>query len=88
MKRCWNLFSQDKKTRRREYRTLAGVVCAGAALLAALWPLGLTGIWMNFAVTALLAAVLAAGVLVRHRKELARPDAPPDTAEVPAGGEA
>ncbi len=58
------------------------------ALLAALWPLGLTGIWMNFAVTALLAAVLAAGVLVRHRKELARPDAPPDTAKGPAGGEA
>ena len=40
MKRCWNLFSQDKKTRRRQYRTLAGVVCAGAALLAALWLLG------------------------------------------------
>ena len=40
MKRCWNLFSQDKKTRRRQYRTLAGVVCAGAALLAALWLIG------------------------------------------------
>ena len=37
---------------------------------------------------AFLTRALAAGVLVRHRKELARPDAPPDTAEVPAGGEA
>ena len=47
-----------------------------ALLLAALWPLGLTGIWLNFAGTALLAAALSALVLARKRGELARPDLP------------
>lgn len=40
MKRCWKLFSQDKKTRARQYCTLAAVVCGGVALLAALWLVG------------------------------------------------
>lgn len=47
-----------------------------ALLLAAFWPLGLTGIWLNFAGTALLAAALSALVLARKRGEQARPDLP------------
>ena len=44
-------------------------------LVAVLWPLGLTGIWLNFAGTALLAAVLSAIILIRLRRELSQPDA-------------
>lgn len=39
-------------------------------LIAVLYPLGLTGLWLNFAVTSLLAAVLAGGVLVVFAKDL------------------
>lgn len=41
-------------------------------LLAVLWPLGLTGIWLNSTVSAVLAAVLAAVILIRFRRELRR----------------
>lgn len=44
------------------------------ALVAALWPLGLTGLWLNFAGTSLLAAVLSGTVLLRFRSQLAQPD--------------
>lgn len=43
-------------------------------LICALWPLGLTGIWLNFAGTSLLAAILSAIILWRMRGELKRPD--------------
>ena len=45
-----------------------------ALLLAVFWPLGLTGIWLNFAVTALLAAALSAVIMLRYRRELNRDD--------------
>ncbi len=51
-------------------------------LVLALQPLGLTGIWMNFPGTALLAAVLAFFVLRRFRKTA------PATAAGAAGSEA
>lgn len=38
-------------------------------LVAVLWPLGLTGLWLNFAGTAALAAVLAGAALVRFRRK-------------------
>ena len=38
-------------------------------LILALYPLGLTGLWMNFPGTAVLAAVLSVWVLLRFRKE-------------------
>ncbi len=44
-------------------------------LIVLLWPFGLTGLWLNFAGTSLLAAVLSAVVLLKKRKELLRPDA-------------
>lgn len=44
-------------------------------LIAVLWPLGLTGIWLNFAGTSVLAAVLSAVILLKLKKELRRPDA-------------
>lgn len=43
-------------------------------LVAVLWPLGLTGIWLNLPVTAILAAILAFIVLTKFRKELHQPD--------------
>lgn len=44
-------------------------------LIVLLWPLGLTGIWLNFAGTALLAAVLSLIILIKKRGELMQPDA-------------
>ena len=44
-------------------------------LIGVLWPLGLTGIWLNFAGTALLAGILAVVLLFKLRPELSRPDA-------------
>ena len=38
-------------------------------LVILLWPLALTGIWLNFAGTSLLAAVLSLWVLLRFRRE-------------------
>ncbi|HIV02542.1 MAG TPA: MATE family efflux transporter [Candidatus Aphodoplasma excrementigallinarum] len=43
-------------------------------LIGILWPLGLTGIWLNFAGTSLLAAVLSLIILKKVRPELRRPD--------------
>lgn len=39
-------------------------------LIAALWPLGLTGLWLNFAGSSLLAGLLSALVLLRFRRVL------------------
>lgn len=39
-------------------------------LIAVLWPLGLNGLWLNSTVSAVLAAVLAAVILIRFQKEL------------------
>ncbi len=43
-------------------------------LIGVLWPLGLTGIWLNFAGTAVLAGILAGILLWRLRPELSRSD--------------
>ena len=43
-------------------------------LVLLLQPLGLTGIWLNFAGTAALAALLSGGILWKMRRELSRPD--------------
>lgn len=39
-------------------------------LLAVLWPLGLTGIWLNSTLSAVLAVALAAVILIRFRREM------------------
>ena len=44
-------------------------------LLVVLWPLGLTGLWINFPATSALAAVLAVLILRRQHRDLHRPDA-------------
>ena len=43
-------------------------------LIAALWPLGLTGIWLNFAGTSILAGLMSLAILLRVRGELHSPD--------------
>ncbi len=45
-------------------------------LIAALWPLGLNGLWLNFAGTAVLSGLLALAVLLRSRAELHQADRP------------
>ena len=45
-------------------------------LIAALYPLGLTGIWMNFPLTSVLAGVMSIVILKKLRAGLNRPDAP------------
>ena len=45
-------------------------------LVILLWPLGLTGIWLNFAGTAVLAAVLSGVILLKMHQELSRPESP------------
>lgn len=58
----------------------ASLISVGTALvfpvllIAVLWPLGLTGIWLNFAGTALLAAILSLIILRKVRSELNKPD--------------
>lgn len=44
-------------------------------LIGALWPLGLTGIWLNFPGTSVLAAVLALIILKKLSREWKRQDA-------------
>lgn len=39
-------------------------------LIAALWPLGLQGLWLNFAGTSVLAGILSLGILLHFRKEM------------------
>ena len=43
-------------------------------LVAVLWPMGLTGLWLNFAGTSLLAGGLAAVVLFRFFKRMPKND--------------
>ena len=43
-------------------------------LVAALWPLGLTGLWLNFAGTSLLVAALSGAILLHFRARLSLPD--------------
>ena len=45
-------------------------------LIVLLWPLGLTGIWLNFACTALLATILSIIILRKKRAEFNQPDIP------------
>lgn len=45
-------------------------------LIAALYPVGLTGLWLNFGVTSALAAVLAGAILARFRRTLTRAEKP------------
>ena len=46
-------------------------------LIAALWPLHLTGLWLNFAGTSLLAGILAAFIMLRLRRDWRRLTAEP-----------
>ncbi len=44
------------------------------ALIGVLWNFGLTGLWLNFPLTSLLAALLSAFIMLKAREELNKPD--------------
>ena len=77
----WFSFATQSYMLAIEKPLLASIISVSTALLfpvlliVLLWPLGLTGIWLNFAGTALLAAVLSLIILLKKRGELMQPDA-------------
>ena len=54
--------------------SLATALVFPVLLILLLLPWGLTGIWLNFAGTSILAAILSGIILLKLRKELSRPD--------------
>lgn len=76
----WISFAAQSYLNAIEKPVPASIISVSAALvfpvmpIAVLWPLGLTGIWLNFPGTALAAAVPAVALLLLFRKELMRPD--------------
>lgn len=74
----WFSFATQSYMTAVEKPLAASVISVSTALvfpvllLAVLWPLGLNGIWLNSAGSAVLAAVLAAVILIRFRRELRR----------------
>ena len=54
--------------------SLATALVFPVLLILLLWPWGLTGIWLNFAGTSILTAILSGIILLKLRKELSRPD--------------
>ena len=54
--------------------SLSTALVCPVLLVAALWPLGLTGLWLNFAGTSLLVAALSVMILLRFRAQLSQPD--------------
>ena len=78
----WFSFATQSYMLAIEKPVPASLLSASTALLfpvlfiVVLWPLGLTGIWLNFAATAVLAAGMAAVILIRTRHACNRPDAP------------
>ena len=78
----WFSFATQSYMLAIEKPVPASLISVSTALLfpvlfiVVLWPLGLTGIWLNFAATAVLAAGMAAVILIRTRRACNRPDAP------------
>ena len=74
----WFSFATQSYMLAVEMPVYASVISVSTALLfpviliVALWSLGLTGLWLNFAGTALLAAVLSLFLLSRFQKEMKR----------------
>ena len=74
----WFSFAAQSYMLAVEKPVSASVISVSTALLfpvlliLILWPLGLTGIWLNFAGTAVLAAILAAFLLHGFQKEMKR----------------
>ncbi len=70
----WLPFATQAYMMAVEQARAASIVSVGQALVipllvvAALWPLGLTGLWLNMPVSAGLAAILSCGVLVVFRR--------------------
>ena len=78
----WYSFATQSYMLAVEKAVPASLISVSAALLfpvalvAVLWPLGLTGIWLNFPLTSLLAGAMALAVMKKQRPALKRPDEP------------
>ena len=76
----WFSFATQSYMLAIEHAAAASVISVSTALVfpvllvAALWPMGLTGLWLNFAATSLLAGILAAVVLRRFLRKMPRKD--------------
>ena len=76
----WFSFAMQSYMLAIEKPLFASIISVSTALIfpvllvVILWPLGLTGIWLNFAGTAALAAVLSLAILLKLRRELLKPD--------------
>ena len=72
----WFSFATQSYMVAVERAGAAALICVSTALIfpvllvAALWPLGLTGIWLNFAGTSVLAGIMSAVILKKIQKNL------------------
>ena len=64
-----------EKSRQAALISVSTALVFPVLLVIILWPVGLTGIWLNFSLTSLLAGIMAAVILIRLKQELLLPDA-------------
>ena len=64
-----------EKSRQAALISVSTALVFPVLLVIILWPVGLTGIWLNFSLTSLLAGIMAAVILIRLKQELLSPDA-------------
>ena len=64
-----------EKSRQAALISVSTALIFPVLLVIILWPVGLTGIWLNFSLTSLLACIMAAVILIRLKQELLSPDA-------------
>ena len=64
-----------EKSRQAALISVSTALIFPVLLVIILWPVGLTGIWLNFSLTSLLAGIMAAVILIRLKQELLLPDA-------------
>ena len=64
-----------EKSRQAALISVSTALIFPVLLVIILWPVGLTGIWLNFSLTSLLAGIMAAVILIRLKQELLSPDA-------------
>ncbi len=77
----WLSFATQSFMSAVERPAFAALISLSVALvfpviaIVALWPMGLTGLWLNFPLSSLLAGVLSGGILMRFRGKLKKEEA-------------